>query len=101
MNIQGPKMPPNKPKKKKLNPIIRNILQRLEIEDKDDIVELKAELSGKQKRLMKTIMTVERGLAALRTKEKYKGEKELEEHLAIDPVLKKYLFKKVKQILKA
>ena len=87
--------------KKKLNPIIANILQRLEVDEKANLTDLKIELTEKHKRIQKTIMTVERGLAGLKTREKHKSENNQEDYLKIDSNLKRYLFKQAKRILAA
>ena len=83
---------------KKLSPILRNILDKLKIDEKTDLVELKRELVAKQKRLNQTILTVEKGLAVLKSKDKNK-EENFAEHLKFNDPLRKYLAKKIKMIM--
>jgi len=88
-------MPP-----KKLNPILGKILQNLEVAEKDDLDELKKELTEKQKRLGKTIKVLNKGVTLLRAKKKGDEGKDFFGYLKETDPLKKYLAKKLKEIMR-
>ncbi|MFA5927929.1 MAG: hypothetical protein WC838_01330 [Candidatus Margulisiibacteriota bacterium] len=83
---------------KRLSPILRNILDKLKVDEKTDLNELKTELSAKLKRLNQTMLTVEKGLQLLKKKGKIK-EEDFAEHLKFNDPLRKYLAKKIKMIM--
>ena len=88
-------------KKKRLNPVLERVLSRLEVVDKEDLGEMRAELVSKQKRMAQTIKVLSKGLRALESR--VFNEQDKEEVLPenkISPELKDYLLKRVKILLK-
>ena len=86
-------------KKKPINPVLQRILSRLEVQDKETLVEMRKELITKQKQIKQTIKALNRSLISLKMKLDNEPDKQVDPDNELDPKLKKYLLKRVKVLL--
>ena len=86
--------------KKKINPVLENILRQLDVDETADVALLKRELLEKKRRALTAIRSLGRGLRALQLKrEKDAEQKDFKVYLRENKPLAQYLAKKLKEIL--